>query len=169
MAKARNSADPSLEDSILESEETESEGQVVATAMKEAVDEGVIPRVKVGKPLDKDFFNPPCGEEGHLCIRKEDGCYDNTWTQLYIERRDQGDADPVIFPNPGSWPCSVPLNTWVDAPPMVIESLNSAVETISDPGKGSGDIMSLMQKREPAAKPTKYDRKRFIFMTKPSA
>lgn len=169
MAKQKNEADLSLEDRILDNEDTESEAEVVATALKDAEEDGFVPAAKVGKPLPKDYFNPDCGMDEHLCVRRDDGVYDNTWVQLYIERRDDADPDPVIFPNPGSWPCSVPLNTWVDAPPMVIESLVSAVETISEPGKGSDDVQSLMVSRKPVGRPTSYTRKRFIYRTKPSA
>ena len=111
MVKARNEADLSMENEIMGDEGQQGEREIVNAELKAAEDKGMIPpKVRLGQPLPDKYHNPPCGQEGHFCLRKQDECYDPTWTQLFIERRDDSDADPIIFPNPCSWPCSVPRN-----------------------------------------------------------
>ena len=82
--------------------------------------------IVAGKPLPDGFENPPCGKEGHLCV-DQIGNYQPEWSQLKIEKRFDHDQDPLVFG--GAQPYSVPLDEWVDAPPRLLESLKSAVET----------------------------------------
>lgn len=91
-----------------------------------------------GQKLPEGFVNPPLGDRGHLCLDRG-GLYQPTWVQLYLERVHDRQQDPQSFPLGARW--QVPLEEWVDAPPEVIESLNSATETHHEFNAKPGDIL----------------------------
>lgn len=89
-----------------------------------ALDWNIIP----GRPLPDGFVNTPCGDPDHFCVDKA-GNFNPEWFQLFIEQRDDHQKNPQTFRFPGYGAFAVPLNTWVDAPLPILESLRSAVET----------------------------------------
>lgn len=91
-----------------------------------------------GRPLPEGFENPPCGDYGHRCVDR-DGRYQPDWTQLFIEKivDHQNDPQPLsCLPK-----YLVPLETWVDVPPSVMKSLESAVQTHHEHVAKPGDII----------------------------
>jgi len=117
-----------------------------------------------GKPLPEGFENPPCGEEGHFCLDTA-GCYQPDWMQLYLERVYDKQIDPQVFPLSSTW--LVYLETWVDVPPEVIESLRSAVETVHRTNVRPGVIPIGAPDGEIEMK--SHTRRRFHWRSYPSA
>ena len=111
------------------------------------------------KPLPEGFENPPCGEEGHKCVGPgPDGKYHPEWYQLLIEGAYEGQANPQKFPL-GGVTYLIPLDEWVDAPPCVIESLKSAVETHYTQSPPTPGQIALGIRPERKA----VNRKRFVY------
>jgi len=83
-----------------------------------------------GRPLPEGFVNKPLGKEGRFCLDTE-GRYNPEWSQLKIDKIRDKQRDPQSFPLiPKRY--GIPLDTWVDAPPEVIISLQDAIETHYD-------------------------------------
>lgn len=118
-------------------------------------------RIKAGSPLPEKFINPPCGDDGHLCVDRG-GIYRPDWSQLMLFRLHEGQADPQTFPLGSRW--KVPLEKWVDVPPEVMVSLNDAVETHHRMDFMPGDILL----GKPAVH-SETKRRRFQYDSKPSA
>jgi hypothetical protein len=118
-------------------------------------------RIKAGSPLPEKFINPPCGEDGHLCV-DQGGVYRPDWSQLMLFRLHEGQADPQTFPLGSRW--RVPLEKWVDVPPEVMVSLGDAVETHHRMDFMPGDILL----GKPAVH-SETKRRRFQYDTKRSA
>jgi len=122
--------------------------------------------VKPGYPLPEGFENPPLSTEeneeyGHLCLDRA-GNYQPLWCQLRIDKIHDKQIDPQPFPLGTNY--QVPLDTWVDAPPEVIESLRSAVEVHHEHNIKPGDIELG---RQATHKETK--RRRFVWHSIKSA
>lgn len=114
-----------------------------------------------GQQLPEGFVNPEKGERGHLCVDRE-GLYQPKWTQLYLERVHDRQQDPQSFPLGARY--LVPLEEWVDAPPEILESLNSATETHHEFNAKPGDVLLGI--------PTEHktiERRRFHWREIPSA
>ncbi|MBM3494133.1 MAG: hypothetical protein FJX72_07420, partial [Armatimonadetes bacterium] len=71
-------------------------------------------QIKPGKPLPEKFINPPCGDDGHLCVDMGN-CYQPTWTQLLLYQQHEGQRNPQTFSLGARW--KVPLEKWTDVPP----------------------------------------------------
>jgi len=108
-----------------------------------------------GKPIPDVFQNPPCGEDGHLCVDLG-GNYQPDWYQLMIEKMYEHQEDPQPFPLGTLY--SVNLDAWTDVPPEIIESLKSAVEEHHSMNATAGQIV-LGQHPER----TTFKRKRFVY------
>jgi len=116
--------------------------------------------IREGYPLPEGFENPPLSDEGneefgHLCIDRA-GCYQPSWCQLRIDKIHDKQQDPVEFPLGSLY--TVPLDTWVDAPPEVIQSLKLAIETHHEHNIKPGDIALGKQ-----AVHKKTSRRRFVW------
>ena len=122
--------------------------------------------IQEGYALPEDFINPPLSTEDeenrdHLCLDRA-GHYQKSWFQLRIDKIHDRQQDPVEFPLGTLY--LVPLDEWVDAPPEVIESLKSAVETRHEHNIKPGDVELGKQA---VHKETK--RRRFVWHSIPSA
>lgn len=114
-----------------------------------------------GRPLPAGFENPPCGDPGHVCTDPA-GNYQPDWVQLLLEKVHDRQQNPQPF-NLGSR-YLVPLDTWVDAPPVIIESLLSAVEERHELNATEGQILLGVRPEHKVVK-----RKRFHWQSMPSA
>ena len=114
------------------------------------------------RPLPEGFVNPPCGEEGHLCLT-HGKVYDPTWIQCRISSTHDKQRNPQTFSLLGNV-YAVPLDTWCDVPPGVVESLKSAVETHHSYSASPGQI-NLGEEVEHKV----IERKRFHYETIKSA
>ncbi len=118
-------------------------------------------KIKIGKKLPDEFENAPCGSEDHLCVDPANQ-YQPDWVQLYIQSTHDHQQNPQIFP--GARQYSVVLDTWVDVPPRIVESLRSAVEVHHTKNVTDNQI-ALGQHSEHK----KIKRNRFVWQTMPSA
>lgn len=137
-------ATPKISPADVEAQILEQERAQMATATMAREDGDVIDRsdrrnftIRAGARLPEKFINPPCGEEGHLCV-DQGGLYRPDWCQLYIHKQHEGQRNPQPFPLGTIW--LVGLNKWTDVPPEVIESLRSAVETRHEMDFTPGDV-----------------------------
>lgn len=114
-----------------------------------------------GRPLPEGFENPPKGDPGHFCLDRG-GYYMSDWVQIEIQSVHDKQTDPQLFPLSSTW--AVPLDTWCDVPPEVLESLVSAVETrhTSTAKPGTIDVGEEIVM-------TSKQRKRFAWSMMPSA
>jgi hypothetical protein len=90
-----------------------------------------------GQPLPPGFVNPEGGTDEHKCV-DNNGLYQPTWTQLFLERIVDHQQDPQPLACLPKY--TVPLERWVDVPPSVMEALKSAIETHHEHNAKPGDI-----------------------------
>ena len=95
-----------------------------------------------GRPLPEGFENPPCGTDGHYCVDKR-GFYQPTFVQILIERTAKNQMDPQPV-RAGDIEEKIPLETWVDVHPGIIEAINDSTMIVHEQGynedaKGPGE------------------------------
>jgi hypothetical protein len=117
--------------------------------------------IRHGAKLPEKFINGEPGSTDHLCADGA-GIYRKDWFQVIIYSQYPGQANPQEFHLGALW--KVPLDTWVDVPPEIIESLNSAVETHHNMDFKPGDIIA----GKPAVDVV-TTRRRFVWDRIPSA